>query len=27
LWAASEPERLSDRAIAYLEDADHELLL
>ena len=26
LWAANEPERLSDRAISYFEDADHELL-
>jgi PIN domain nuclease of toxin-antitoxin system len=26
LWAASEPERLSDRARAYFDDADHELL-
>lgn len=26
LWAASEPERLSARAKAYFEDAEHELL-
>jgi PIN domain nuclease of toxin-antitoxin system len=26
LWAANEPERLSDRARAYFDDADHELL-
>jgi len=26
LWAANEPERLSANAIAYFDDADHELL-